>query len=254
MRRRRARLVMQHLEGIAGAALDEYPEVLREFIRGRNGVYALYKKERLYYVGLARNLRSRLRGHMRDRHAKRWDRFSIYLTESDEHLKELESLVLRIAGPRGNKVTGKFLASEDLKRRFRRRLKESWNRKVCEMTEWAESEVSEGPVPPRQRPRREPTERVPALASHVTKRFHIRYRYKGKQYIAHVNRQGRISFDPQSADYRRLRGTKYNSPSMAAKAITGRAMNGWTTWQFWSTKGELVPLDALRRSKAKPRF
>jgi hypothetical protein len=253
MKRRRARLVIQHLEGIAGAALDEYPEVLKEFIRGRNGVYALYKKERLYYVGLARNLRSRLRHHLRDRHAGRWDRFSIYLTENDEHLKELESLVLRIAEPHGNKVTGKFLDSEDLKRTFRRRLRERLDQKVNDMTEWAASESSDEPTPVRTRSKSEAKGEA-TLAKYVSTRFHIRYRYKGKQYIAHVNHQGKISFAPQSAEYKRLRGIKHNSPSMAAKAITGRAMNGWTEWRFWSTKGDLVPLDALRKGTAKPRF
>ena len=67
MEQRRAVLVVQHLERVAGAAPDEFPEALREFIRGRNGVYALYNGDRLYYVGLASNMRSRLRGHLRDR-------------------------------------------------------------------------------------------------------------------------------------------------------------------------------------------
>jgi hypothetical protein len=251
MKRSKARLVVAHLEGIAGAALDEYPEVLREFIRSRNGVYALYKKERLYYVGLARNLRSRLRHHLRDRHAGRWDRFSIYLTEGDEHLKELESLVLRIAEPRGNKVAGKFLASEDLKRRFRRRLKESWNRKVEEMTDWAE------PEPPRESKRRSASDaekRDSELAKYVTKRFHIRLHHKGKQYVAHVLLDGRIAFARESPVTGAVRKVRYLSPSAAATAVTGHSMNGWAVWHFWSTDGELVPLDALRKGKAKPRF
>ena len=246
MKRRRTRLVIQHLEGIAGAALDEYPEVLKEFIRGRNGVYALYKKERLYYVGLARNLRSRLRHHLRDRHAGRWDRFSIYLTEGDEHLKELESLVLRIAEPRGNRVTGKFLASEDLKRTFKRRLKESWARKFEDMTDWAEPE-------PQQKPKRS-KEGGNELAKYVDKRFHIRLRHKGKQYVAHVLRDGRIVFARESPVTSTVRKAKYPSPSAAAAAVTGHTMNGWAVWHFWSTEGELVPLDALRKGKAKPRF
>jgi len=247
-------LVIQHLEGIAGAALDEYPEVLREFIRGRNGVYALYKKERLYYVGLARNLRSRLRHHLRDRHAGRWDRFSIYLTEGDEHLKELESLVLRIAEPRGNKVAGKFLESEDLKRRFRRRLKESWNRKVEEMTDWSEPELQRKPKSPKRGAQSDSKRRDNALAKYVTRRFHIRMKYKGKAFVAHVRRSGMITFARESADWLRLKNKQFSSPSAAAGAATGGSFDGWHVWHFWSTKGELVPLDALRKGKAKPRF
>lgn len=74
------------------------------------------------YVGLASNLRSRLNSHLRDRHADTWDRFSIHLTVGDEHLRELESLVMRIATPKGNKQKGKFSRSEDLRRRFRRQV------------------------------------------------------------------------------------------------------------------------------------
>ena len=251
MERRRTRLVIQHLEGIAGAALDEYPEVLKEFIRGRNGVYALYKKERLYYVGLARNLRSRLRHHLRDRHAGRWDRFSIYLTEGDEHLKELESLVLRIAEPHGNRVTGKFLASEDLKRTFKRRLKENWARKFEDMTDWAEPEQ---PREPKRRTASDAEKGDNELAKYVTKRFHIRLRHKDKQYVAHVLLDGRIAFARESPVTSAIRKVKYLSPSAAATAVTGHSMNGWAVWHFWSTNGELVPLDALRKGKAKPRF
>jgi hypothetical protein len=83
-------LVIEHLEGISRAAIKRYPDIITEFVQRKNGVYALYKGETLYYVGLAKNLRSRLRGHLRDRHADAWDRFNIYLTRGDEHLKELE--------------------------------------------------------------------------------------------------------------------------------------------------------------------
>jgi hypothetical protein len=59
-------------------------------MRGRNGVCA-YRKGKLYYSGLASDLRGRLRWHLRDRHAQRWDTFSVYLTIGDKHLRELES-------------------------------------------------------------------------------------------------------------------------------------------------------------------
>ena len=255
MEQRRAVLVVQHLERVAGAAPDEFPEALREFIRGRNGVYALYNGDRLYYVGLASNMRSRLRGHLRDRHARKWDRFSIYLTVGDEHLKELESLVLRIAAPR---VTGKFRASEDLRKKFQHSLRASLNRKVREMTEWAEPAAK-----PTAGRKAADTRRERALAAHgrkavlapyVGKRFHIRLRHKGKQYVAHVRTDGTIVFARESPDWARLKKGVYFSPSLAAAAAVGHNMNGWTTWHFWSTKGELVPLDALRKGSAKPRF
>jgi len=58
-------------------------------------VYALYKRDKLYYVGLA---------------------------VEERHLKELETLVLRITGkPPGNKVLGKFKDSENLKKTTNKR-------------------------------------------------------------------------------------------------------------------------------------
>jgi hypothetical protein len=89
-------LVSQLLENIAGAALDRYQRLIREYVRKRHGVYALYRRDKLYYVGLASNLRNRLKQHLKDKHRGKWDRFSVYLTIGDSHLKELESLVLRI--------------------------------------------------------------------------------------------------------------------------------------------------------------
>jgi hypothetical protein len=127
-------LVIEHLEGISRAAIKRYPDIITEFVRRKSGVYALYNGESLYYVGLAKNLRSRLHGHLRDRHADAWDHFNVYLTQTDEHLKELESLVLRIASPMGNRVAGKFSSSQDLRRVFRRRIVESQKRELADIT------------------------------------------------------------------------------------------------------------------------
>ena len=101
-------LVSQYIEGISGAALDRYQRIIRAYVRGRHGVYALYKRDKLYYVGLAKNLRNRLNHHLKDKHRGKWDRFSVYLTIGDSHLKELESLVLRVVRPSGNTQRGKF--------------------------------------------------------------------------------------------------------------------------------------------------
>ena len=67
-------LVCQHLERISRKALEVHQDIVRDYVRKRHGVYALYRKDRLYYVGLARNLRNRLHAHLRDRHGKSWDR------------------------------------------------------------------------------------------------------------------------------------------------------------------------------------
>jgi len=52
--------------------------------------------------------------------ASSWDRFRVYLAIGDSHLREVESLILRIVKPPGNKQKRKFAKSEDLRRRFKR--------------------------------------------------------------------------------------------------------------------------------------
>lgn len=126
-------LVLQHLEKVSRNVLGEYQEIVRQFVKGRQGVYALYKGEHLYYVGLAGNLRNRLKQHLRDRHGHSWDRFSVYLTKGDSHLKELESLVLRILKPSGNITKGGLTGSDDLRRRFKRAIREYHREKEKDM-------------------------------------------------------------------------------------------------------------------------
>ena len=85
MRSNKGQLVSQHLENISRTALEKYQNILKEYVKGRHGVYALYSKGHLYYVGLASNLRNRLKSHLTDRHAQTWDSFSVYLTINDSH-------------------------------------------------------------------------------------------------------------------------------------------------------------------------
>jgi hypothetical protein len=61
---RRLPLVCQHLENISRDGLDKHQD--RAFVRHRHGVYALYKRKKLYYVGLAKDLRWRLKTHLKE--------------------------------------------------------------------------------------------------------------------------------------------------------------------------------------------
>src|SRR5688500_14618551 len=99
MSKRSPDLLIGFLEQISWRVLDEYRESGRDVIRRKSGVYALYKHDKLYYVGLASNLMGRVNGHLKDRHRGAWDRFSVYLTTNRADIKPLESLLLRIARP-----------------------------------------------------------------------------------------------------------------------------------------------------------
>ena len=159
---RQTQLVCQHLENISRQALEEFQDIIRTYVRQRHGVYALYRRGKLYYVGLASNLRTRLGHHLKDRHALSWDRFSIYSTIGDSHLRELESLILRIVKPAGNKQKGKFAKSEDLRRRFKRDIKHSQH---LEMQDLLGLSVARQPAP---KSATDTAGRTPVLAATLT--------------------------------------------------------------------------------------
>jgi hypothetical protein len=113
---RKARTIITgHLEKIGSNVFDDYSSVITDLSKGHQGIYALYKKDRLYYVGLASNLKGRINAHKKDKHQGKWTHFSLYIIRQEEHIKEIESLVLRISYPKGNSVKGKLNRSRDLR-------------------------------------------------------------------------------------------------------------------------------------------
>jgi hypothetical protein len=231
-RKRKPALVSQYLEGISRDALMEYQDLVRGLARRRSGVYALYRGDKLYYVGLARDLRSRLRQHLKGRHADAWDRFSMYLTIGDQHIRELESLVLRIVKPKGNRQIGKFSGAQNLRRDFVSWVRTSWKERLGEL-------LGVRPRPSRQRRTKLAEGRKPVLAKYVTRRMALRGRYRGKVVHARVLRSGVIRFGTN----------RFTSPSLAAKAACpGRqAINGWGFWEYERAPGDWVRLSELRR-------
>jgi len=100
------RLVKKFYENVA---LAEYVNAPGSKQRGR-GIYVLYSKGKVYYIGLSkRSLKGRLRRHaLRDRHRGKWDTFSFYRVGRTKYIKDIESLLLRVFKPKGNRVLGRF--------------------------------------------------------------------------------------------------------------------------------------------------
>lgn len=226
MGNRSGQLVCQHLEGIRRDVLKRFSRIIREYARHRHGVYALYRKGRLYYVGLAQDLRGRLENHLRDRHHGRWDTFSMYLTLRNEHLKDLEALLLRISRPQGNKQSGKFMRSQSLNRSLKGRIRDEQEDELRNLLGLPNRDLS-----PHSSRNSKAT-----LSPFIKSAFPIRWRFKGVTYKARVRTDGTIRF----------RSKTFTSPSSAATSITRRAMNGWTCWEYDRGSGDWVPLDKLR--------
>ncbi len=244
---RRDSLVSGYLEGVSRSILErpDYQALIRELVQGRFGVYALYRKDRLQYVGLASNLRNRVRHHLKDRHGETWDRFSLYLTLADSHIKELESLILRILRPTGNRQGGHFAKAKNLRTPLARAVRELHRQQEDDLIgrlrgpRLANKRTRKGGKSRRRKTAkrsRKSEEALPPLAGLLSK-GRLRGTYKGKVYTANVRRSGKISFE----------GTLYDSPSAAAKAALGRRMNGWWLWTFQQRPGEWVRLKELRR-------
>lgn len=235
MRRKRVSLVSQYLEKISGEALEEYQTIFRDFARRRNGVYALYRKNRLYYVGLARDLRGRLKAHLRDRHGSRWDRFSIYLTIGDDHIRELESLVMRIAQPAGNRQLGKFPRAQNLRREFAKRIRDDAKQRLNALL----GRLDPDKKPAKSAKTKTGTRRRPSLSRYVSRPMRLRATFKGRMIRASVRKNGQIRFGRET----------FNSPSIAAYNAIGRrrAVNGWSFWHYERAPGDWVRLNELRK-------
>lgn len=233
MPRRRASLVSHHVEDVSRALLEQHQALIRDQVQGRHGVYALYRGRELYYVGLASDLRSRLTQHLRDTHADGWDRFSLYLTIENGHMRELEALVMRISRPRGNKQRGKFANSEDLRHALERRYRDKQEAERSELFGARAARAGRGVA---KRSARRASTGAPPLAPFASQVREIRARYKGREIRATVESDGRI----------RLGRHLHRSPSGAAESVVNRPCSGWTFWKWRGSEGEWVPLEALR--------
>ncbi len=237
-RRRSRNLVLGYLERISSSVFSDFPKELTRLVQDKHGVYALYKGDRLYYVGLATNLRNRIKGHLRDRHKGKWDRFSLYLVRKADHIREIESLILRVADPRGNATKGRLPRADNLHGTL-----DGHIRDAQEMQRRQLLGPKRGTRRKRRSVKRAPrvSRRQPVLARYVSKRFPIRMKYRGKTIKASVRSDGTINCD----------GTIYTSPSIAGARVRGRkSLNGWKSWQFRNAKGEWVYLDELRKKRS----
>lgn len=230
-------LVGGFLERISVTAFEKYHREITNLVQTQHGVYALYKNDRLYYVGLAVNLRRRINQHLRDKHAGRWNRFSLYLVRKVDHIKEIESLLLRIADPAGNKQRGRLQRATNLEHKLRRsmelcqraELDEIFTRQLSTHTK---STGSKSAVRKKVSTKRGANRPLKGIVG--GKRIYGTY--KGTEFKAVVYYNGRI----------KLNGRFYDSPSAAGVAACKRSTNGWIFWRV-RKDGELVKLSELRK-------
>ena len=228
--KRKNTIVRGYFERVSWKVLDKHRLAVRDLIRGHAGIYALYKNDHLYYVGLAANLMSRVNHHLRDRHKGKWDRFSVYLTIVDEHIRPLEALMIRIARPAGNRVQGRLAGASDLARTLAREMSERAKDDVAAL-------IGGSAARRRRRSKAKGIRGSLALANLLERPLRLRAIYKGKEYRASLRRNGQIQFA----------GKLFGSPNMAARQIVRRPVDGWHFWRYRRGPKEWVSLRQIKR-------
>jgi predicted GIY-YIG superfamily endonuclease len=89
-----------------------------------SGIYALYNGNKLYYVGIALNLLKRVAQHLKDKHKKKWNKVSFFVINRHRFSKDIETVILRIAEPKGNGTKGKFEKHFELQDKLKAVVKE----------------------------------------------------------------------------------------------------------------------------------
>jgi hypothetical protein len=120
-------LVVHRLENVSRKAFSKYFDLITDLVESSPGVYALYDDTELYYVGKSTDLKRRVRAHLKDRHLASWTHFSLYLVRKEAHIHEIESLLIRIANPKGNRKVPHSQSSGASDKK----IKENGKRKTC---------------------------------------------------------------------------------------------------------------------------
>lgn len=217
-------LVVERLEMVSKALFKQYYPLITQLIGSSHGIYALYDTTDLYYVGKSTDLRNRVRAHLRDRHLASWTHFSLFLVRNAEHLSDIESLLVRIANPNGNRVHPRGTGNSALRHKLQALIRE---RQRDELSELFGQSVSRGSR--MVSAGRKAAHRRDSIAGLVDRRTELFRTYKGKEFRAYLLPNGAIS----------LGGKRYDSPSAAGKAATGRSTcNGWMFWYIRNSDGD----------------
>ena len=229
--RRTVNLVTNRLENVSKDVFTQHFALITELVGESPGIYALYDGDDLYYVGKSSELRTRVRHHLKDRHGASWSHFSLYLVSHEEHIHEIESLLVRIANPKGNRVVPRGKSAGLLVRKLKSLIRKRQKEELAGL--FAPTRKMQAPD------RRGASGRPASLVGLVEKRTPLFRTYKGREYKAILSPDGVISHS----------GKKYKSAPAAAKAVVSRvsAVNGWMFWYIKNQMGDWVHLAEYRK-------
>lgn len=150
----------------------------------------------------------------------------------------MESLVLRIAYPKGNRQRGKLAGSKNIRPLLKRKLNAAWKSRCSELM--GKKPVSAKKANTKKKALNKSAKKDKPLKGLLNPYQRIYANYKGKKYRAKVLPNGTIKMIPS--------GKLYDSPSAAGIAVKGgKATNGWSFWKYKDKYGNLVKLAELRK-------
>ena len=218
-------LVVHRLENVSKVVFRKHYNLITALVGSSPGVYALYDGSELYYVGRSTELRKRVRHHLRDRHLASWTHFSLYLVRKASHISEIESLLVRIANPKGNRTIPRGKASSTMLKKLRSMVREKQKEDFEEMFGVREARAKRGT--------RRVSSRRKGLKGLVQKRTRLYRTYKGREYRATLSPTGII----------RVGNMSFTTPTAAAaKIVRRRTVNGWNFWYIRDSSGDWVKL------------
>ena len=240
------KIITETFQKISKEIFDKYPDQLIEIARGRPGVYALYKNERLYYVGKAVDLRRRLEQHRKAQKRGRWNNFSLFITKKKEYISIIEAILINVANPPGNET------------RFKSRI---WRgqRKLYRLIQ-RQHKLDMAKMFNKEERRFRTTSRK---SSHLSSRYNARKIKRTRKSIKHPDlnqyftsaRPLKLVIKKQTYATAMLlpngkilhQGTSYPTPSAAGKAArNSRSINGWFYWFVEKEDGTWVRLCHLK--------
>ena len=233
------KLVTQRLEHLSKSLFEEHWGLVKELIGGQHGVYALYDEGELYYVGKSINLKGRVKQHLHDRHLGAWTHFSLYLVRREEHISEIEALLIQIANPKGNKARPKGRSTKDLAKELKKAVKAKQKEELKRMFG---SQSKSQKVEPRSKSKPKPKLKLQSgkrtMAGFdptglVKRKTKLQREYKGKEHIAYLFPDGTFEYGNRIYD---------NATDAARKAKKKHAVNGWRFWQIRDENIEWVLL------------
>ena len=220
-------LFNRKLEKVSKEIFERFPSALSDLVGTSHGVYALYDEDKLYYVGKASDLKRRIKQHLKDRHVAQWTHFSLFLTSKSAHIVDIESVLIAIANPKGNRVKPKGSADAKLRRELEALVKKRQEEERRSLFGAKRSSNQE---------KLKTRGKHPTLKNMFSCARPLSMKYKNKEYKASLLTSGKI----------RYKGELYNSPSGAVEGAVAREMNGWRYWYVQKEDGNWVRLSSLR--------